>query len=148
MEASSPYREVWLESPSGSLLCALINGGVGWLMYLRERGDAGFSSRNPEYVGSPDEMVEYELSNGQVDEYPRAWAYPIEVVGRALEHFRQTGMPPTFIEWYNDSGDGETIPPREPPSSWAIRPCGITTLHWTGATTALAIRTLVVGPGQ
>jgi hypothetical protein len=114
MDAASPYREVWLESPSGRFLCALINGDVGWLMYLREQGDAGFSSRNPDYAGSPDEMVAYELSNEQVDEYPLAWAYPTEVVERALEHFRQTGMPPTFVEWHNDSGDGEPIVPREP----------------------------------
>jgi len=56
MDAASPCREVWLESPSGSALCALINGDVGWLMYLRERDDAGFSSPNPNYVGSPGEM--------------------------------------------------------------------------------------------
>jgi hypothetical protein len=37
----------------------------------------------------------------------------VETIERALEHFRATGLPPTFIEWHNDSGDGETIPPRE-----------------------------------
>jgi hypothetical protein len=110
----SPFREVWLESPSGASLCALINGDVGVLMYLREDGDAGFSSRNPDYAGAADEMVRYKLSNGQVDECPRAWAYPVDVVERALEHFRQTGAPPTFVEWHNDSGDGEPIVPREP----------------------------------
>jgi hypothetical protein len=110
----SPFREVWLESPNGGLLCALINGDLGWLGYLREPGDAGFSSRNPGYTGPPDEMVEYRLSNGQLDEYPRSWAYAVEVVERALEHFRQTGAPPTFIEWHNDSGDGRPIVPREP----------------------------------
>ncbi len=114
---ASPFREVWLESPSGGLLCALMNGELGWLMYLRERGDAGFSSRNRAYAGPPDEMVEYELANGQLDEYPRAWAYPIEVIERALEHFRQTGTPPTFIEWHNDSGDGEQIAPQGPRDS-------------------------------
>jgi hypothetical protein len=104
---ASRFREVWLESPSGSLLCALINDDLGWLMYLRERGDAGFSSRNPAYAGLPDRMIEYELSNGQVDEYSRAWAYPIDVVERALEHFRRTGTPPPFIEWHNDSGESK-----------------------------------------
>jgi hypothetical protein len=114
MDSSSKFREVWVEAPNGGLLCALINSEVGgWLMYLREAGDAGFSSRYPSYSGPPDDKVKYKLGNGQVDYYPRAWAYPVETIERALEHFRATGLPPTFIEWHNDSGDGETIPPRE-----------------------------------
>ena len=51
----------------------------------------------------------YRLGNGQVDEYSRSWAYPAEVVERAVEHFRQTNSPPRFITWHNDSGDGATI---------------------------------------
>jgi hypothetical protein len=114
-DASSPFREIWLEAPDGGILGALINTEVGgWLIYLREPGDAGFSSRNPDYSGPPHEQVEYRLSNGQVDHYPRAWAYPVATIERALDHFRATGTPPTFIRWHNDSGDGETIPPREP----------------------------------
>ena len=111
--ATSGFREVWVEAPDGKLLCALINGDVGWLMYLRKPGDAGFSSRNPEYSGPPDERVKYRLNNGQIDYYPRAWAYPVATVERALAHFRNTGSPPTFIEWHNDSGDGEPVVPRE-----------------------------------
>jgi Immunity protein Imm1 len=113
-EDLSRCREIWIEAPNGRILSALINGDIGWLMYLRGDGDAGFSSRNPDYAGPPEAMVEYRLDNGQVDPYPRAWAYPVDVVERALEQFRQTGEPPTFIAWHNDSGDGESIPPREP----------------------------------
>jgi len=113
-DGASQFRELWVESPDGKILFALINSDVGWLMYLRGQGDAGFSSRNPEYSGPPDEKVKYKLNNGQVDYYPRAWAYPVATVERALEHFRSTGSPPTFIEWHNDSGDGELIIPREP----------------------------------
>ncbi len=51
-------------------MCALINGSLGWLMYLRENGDAGFSSRIPKYTGSSDAKLEYFLSNDQRDEYP------------------------------------------------------------------------------
>ena len=105
----SPFREVWLESPDGQSLCALINGDVGWLMYLREEGDAGFSSRNPDYDGPEDVMVEYYLSNGQRDVYPRAWAYPTTVVERGLDYFRQHNAPPPFISWHNDSEDGTVI---------------------------------------
>lgn len=107
-EPLSRFREVWLESPDGKVLLALINGEVGWLMYLREPCDAGFSSRNPSYAGPEDEMVEYYLSNGQRDLYPRAWAYPTDIVERALDYFRQHNAPP-FIAWHNDSGDGTTI---------------------------------------
>jgi hypothetical protein len=106
---SSPFRDETVESANGAVLYALINGDLGWLMYLRESGDAGFSSRNPDYSGPPDEMVEYRLDNGQHDHYPRAWAYPIDAIERALDHFRVHGQPPPFITWHNDSGDGTSI---------------------------------------
>jgi Immunity protein Imm1 len=102
----SRFREVWVNTEDGQTLCALINGDLGWLMYLRESGDAGFSSRNPEFTGPEDEIVEYYLSNGQRDEYPRAWALPVADVERALDYFRRTHEPPPFIVWHNDSGDG------------------------------------------
>ncbi len=78
-------------------------------MYLREPGDAGFSSRNPAYDGSPEAMMKFLLSNGQMDEYPSEWTLPIQEIQRALDYFRQTGKPPSFITWHNDSGDGTVI---------------------------------------
>jgi hypothetical protein len=54
-------------------------------------------------------MVEYRLDNGQHDLYPRAWAYPTDVVERALQYFREHSAPPPFISWHNDSGDGKNI---------------------------------------
>lgn len=103
------YREVWLESPDGQSLCALINGGQGWLMYLRENGDAGFSSRNPNYNGPADATIEYRLNNGQHDEYPASWALPVTEIERALSYFRKEHKPPCFIHWHNDSGDGAVL---------------------------------------
>jgi hypothetical protein len=41
---ASPYREVWANRDDGRALCVLINGDCGWLMYLREPGDSGYSS--------------------------------------------------------------------------------------------------------
>jgi len=41
-------------------------------MFLRENGDAGFSSRNSSYSGSPDALIDYYLDNGQHDQYPAA----------------------------------------------------------------------------
>ncbi len=108
------YREVWHTAPNGGRLCALISGDVGWLMYLRNDGDAGFSSRNPEYRGPANGKREFRLGNGQIDEYPEAWCFPVVDVERALEHFVATGLPPTFISWHNDSGDEKPIIPRTP----------------------------------
>lgn len=105
----SRFDEIWVELPDGQTLCALINGDAGWLMYLRGDEDAGFSSRNPHYSGPPDAVIEYCLSNGQVDEYPAAWALPVAEVRRALEFFRQEHRPPPFITWHNDSGDGAVV---------------------------------------
>jgi len=83
-------------------MCALINGDQGWLMYLREPGDSGFSSRNPDYAGPADATIDYLLSNGQRDEYPASWALPLEVVERALEHFVATGEQAPFVKWHED----------------------------------------------
>jgi hypothetical protein len=106
---ASQFDQIWIELPDGQSMSALINGGVGWLMYLRENGDAGFSSRNPSYSGPPTAEIEYKLDNGQHDSYPAAWALPIAEVQQALEYFRRELRPPPFVLWHNDSGDGVQI---------------------------------------
>lgn len=83
--------------------------GMGWIMYLRHKGDPGFSSRNQDYKGPESATIDYVLSNGQRDLYPASWALPISVVNRALAHFRKENRPPRFVFWHNDSGDGATI---------------------------------------
>ena len=105
----SPFREIWVEGKEGQAMCALTNGELGWLMYLRTSGDAGFSSRNPAYQGQPDAMIQYQLDNGQMDEYPAAWAYSLPLVEEALRFFREFSKPPPFVHWHNDSGDGSSI---------------------------------------
>src|SRR5688500_12064301 len=97
--------EIWLEAEDGQLLCALISGERGWLMYLREPGDAGFSSRDPDYIGAPEDMLEFELDNGQTDYYPAGWTLPIEEIERALEYFEREQAPPPFVSWHDDSGE-------------------------------------------
>ena len=78
-------------------------------MYLRENGDAGFSSQNPNYSGPADATIEYRLSNGQQDEYPASWALSVAEIERALNFFQKEHKPPTFIHWHNDSGDGTVL---------------------------------------
>ncbi len=50
--------------------CALVNGPHGWLTFFRHDGDAGFSSRAPDYTGPDDLTYDYVLGNGQLDCYP------------------------------------------------------------------------------
>jgi hypothetical protein len=96
----SPYDEVWVHAPDGQSICALINGDLGWLMYLREEGDAGLRSDNLDYDGPPDAEIEYILSNGQLDRYPASWALPIQGIRQAIEYFEREHRPPPFIVWH------------------------------------------------
>jgi hypothetical protein len=100
--AGEEFREIWLNVEDGPALCALFNGGMGWLMYLRKSGDAGFSSRNPGYRGDADAVRRYRLSNGQDDTYPASWALPEVEIIRALEHFVECQQPAPFIQWHDD----------------------------------------------
>jgi hypothetical protein len=120
--ASEQFREICVKlAQGGPTLFALLNRNVGWLMYLRhDLGDTGFSSRNPAFDASaaaPDSptfvsrfggvlvaVIEYRLSNGQVDQYPASWALPEKEVMRALEYFveHQGGRAP-FVVWNDDA---------------------------------------------
>ena len=103
------FLELWIEAADGATLTALVNGDSGWLMYLRENGDPGFSSRNPAYAGPADGTIRYRLDNGQVDECPARRALPLGDVKSALRHFLLTGAAAPWIVWQNDSGDGVVI---------------------------------------
>ncbi len=100
------FDEIWINLADGRSMCGLIRGDVGWLIYIREAGDAGFSSRNPDYAGPPDAEIEYRLNNGQRDRYPAAWAISSREVRRALSYFEEENQIPSWITWANDSGDG------------------------------------------
>jgi hypothetical protein len=103
------FLELWVAAPPDRSLCALISGDVGWLMFLRAHGDPGFCTRNPDYSGSPDALIDYYLDNGQHDRYPAAWALPIAEVQRAIEYFITQAEPAPWLKWHNDSEDGTTI---------------------------------------
>jgi hypothetical protein len=101
-ERRSRFSAIWKQHDNGASLSALINGELGWWMLLRFEGDAGLSSRNPDYDGPDEAMIEYRLDNGQHDLYPASWALPTKTVLRAVEHFRQTGRPAPFVTWHDD----------------------------------------------
>jgi hypothetical protein len=101
----SQYQELWFDGPHHQSLCVLINGGLGWMMYLPEPGSAGLSSRNPDYMGPADATTDYLLSNGQRDRYPASWALPRQQLENAIEYFTSTGRPAPFITWHDDGVD-------------------------------------------
>lgn len=101
--ASMVHREIWLNGPDGAALCALINRDRGWLMFLREYADPGFSSRNPNYAGPPDATIEFVLSNREINHHPAEWALSLFEVARALKYFVEHETQPPFIHWHDDS---------------------------------------------
>src|SRR5260370_25402635 len=67
------FSEVWLQHTDGwPAMGALINGEAAWLAYVRHVGDAGFSTRYPQFVWSLKLMIENYLTNCHLCEYPSA----------------------------------------------------------------------------
>lgn len=103
------YKEIWIYSEETEederAMMALINEDWGWLMYLCEEGDTGFSSRNPDYAGTDDDgkMMDFMLSNGQFDHYPLSYVLPVEQVMKALDYFEKHHKLPEFIMWHDDT---------------------------------------------
>lgn len=94
--------EIWLTHRDGQALSLLVSGNRGWLMFLHEPGDAGFSSRGADAVARRRGTLSFRLSNGQVDEHPMRWTVPIEDALRAVEHFFEHGERAPFIRWHAD----------------------------------------------
>jgi hypothetical protein len=91
---------------NGASVLALIANGRGWLMYMREPGDPGFSTRNPSSDSPADATLPFVLGNGQLDQYPARWTYGVDKIYDALRSFISTETFPSEITWHNDSGDG------------------------------------------
>ena len=70
-------------------------------MYLRYEGDSGFSTRNPQVKSNGN--MEFRLSNGQIDLYPKSWTYPLPVIKEALLYFMTHSDLPTQVGWHDDS---------------------------------------------
>ena len=97
------FSEIWMQHPADwPAMGALINGEAAWLMYVRYEGDAGFSTRNPQYAGPEKAVIEYYLSNGQRDEYPASWNITTAEAIRGLEFFfEEEGMAP-WLQWHEE----------------------------------------------
>lgn len=98
----SDYAELWLNRVDGAALCVLVNREQAWLMFSRAEGDAGFSSRNPDYAGLLDAKVEFFLSNGQRDEYPAQWCIATVEALQAMRYFFEQGEKSPLVAWHED----------------------------------------------
>ncbi|MBC8102225.1 MAG: hypothetical protein H7Z41_06530 [Cytophagales bacterium] len=106
------HTELWLYQKNGAALCVLTNRDCAWLMFLRDReGDAGFSSRDPDYAGPNDALIEFFLANGQCDAYPAAWTLSLEEALRGAEYFVLHGERAPWITWHDDS-QGDIAEPK------------------------------------
>lgn len=94
------YKEIFIELEDGQVMTALINGKIGWLMYLRYEGDAGFSSRSSDKQETGVET--FMFSNGEVDNFPLSWTIPIEKIYKAIEYSEVNKEKPPFILWNED----------------------------------------------
>jgi len=81
------------------VICALFNSEAAWLMYLQYDGDAGFSTRDPDYIGSEDDNIEYYLNNGQLDECPASWNIGKAQAITALEYFVDRADMLPSLQW-------------------------------------------------
>jgi hypothetical protein len=98
------FSEVWMQHPAGwPAIGALINGEAAWLTFVGHEGDAGFSTRNPQYAGPPKAIIEYYLSNGQRDEYPAAWNISTAEALRALAYFLTEEAMAPWLTWQDES---------------------------------------------
>jgi hypothetical protein len=94
----SPHMELWLARSDGPSLCILKSGGRCLLMYMREEGDEGLTSRSATPFGS-DAKVTFRLSNGQLDTYAQDWTVDYAEARRVAEYFWFHGQPAPFIAW-------------------------------------------------
>ena len=83
------FSEVWLTAgDDGPSLAMFVNGTQAWLMYLCDHhGDPGFHSLNLLYHGPAELLMKFQLSNGQMDEYPVAWTLALKDACDACEYF-------------------------------------------------------------
>jgi hypothetical protein len=93
--ATGQYKEIWLAMDREPRLCALLNGDRGWLVYMRT-ADEGLRSINPDFAGDPASVIQYRLSNGQIDGYPESWALAESVILSALEYSIDHAEPCAF----------------------------------------------------
>jgi len=98
-DGSRQYKEIWVSPDGRQHMCALINGTVGWIMYISDEYESGLCTHNDTYEGDGDIDIEYFLDNGQRDLYPARWALPVPEVEKALVLFLDSGELDSSLTW-------------------------------------------------
>jgi len=97
---SNNFLEIWIEGYGESALCLMTNRTKAFLMYLRYKGDCGYSSRDSS--GDNENTIDFKLSNGQTDSYPENWTVDKKLgIESMIEYFR-TGERSKNIDWEYD----------------------------------------------
>jgi hypothetical protein len=94
---SATQFKLWISVQNGSSICMLRDADHAWLMYLSFSGDSGFVTRGDQNKRG---NCNYQLANGQVDEYPLSWCIDLERCYKAIAYFFvNDGARYDFIEW-------------------------------------------------
>lgn len=87
----SKKLELMIYGHGTSSLTVLTREDGAFLMYLREEGDTGFSSRSKK--SNSDTLKDFNLNNGQIDKYPESHLRDHkDAIDAIIEYFLTGGM--------------------------------------------------------
>jgi hypothetical protein len=89
--------ELWLTRYEQDSLALFVTGPQAVLMYLKEPGDTGIMSFNPDFEGDPDEPVEFRNIHGQGTDFLAWMVIPKSAGIGAVREFFCTGGLPTSV---------------------------------------------------
>jgi len=93
-----PVFELWIKVMGGPSMSMLRNHDRAFLLYLRQMGDSGFTSR---VAGTVSGTSPFRLANGQLDEYPLNWCVDLKQCYKAIAYFFvNEGAKPDWIQWH------------------------------------------------
>lgn len=87
--ASQPFSHLSMTRYEEDSLHLYTNASRGWLMYLREPGDSGLYTRDPNYDGADDDEERFRCVCGIDLEFPREQTLPRETAAQVCIEFFQ-----------------------------------------------------------
>jgi hypothetical protein len=94
--ANLKSAEIWLEGYNEKKLCILLNETRAFFMYLDEEESSYMVYDESE---SEDDYEDFLLSNGQLDEYPKAMTVDRNNINDAIKHYYNTGQRFKDMNW-------------------------------------------------